>query len=241
MKLMRFLLPVLFAGAALAQDEPKPLRQVSVRLLAFDATSIPQESFALDPAALKTALGTAAPVKGYLNHEAIELKLFGNEILFSKSANPADLETAGNEFAKVKLPKTGDRFIFIFLPAGNGKFRILPVDDSIKGFPRGAYLVFNLSPSLVKLTLEKKPYDFKPGESSLIIDPPVQENQHSAMYAFVKTNEKWQRIGSGLWPNPGTKRSIQVFFDNPESKQTELRGFRDISPPNPRAINAANP
>lgn len=241
MRYMRLLLPFLLTGVAFAQGEAKPSRNVSIRLLAFDTASSPQASFAHDPGMPPVTLGIAAPVKGYLNHEGVALNLTGNEIRFTKSANPEDSKDAGNELAKVTLPKAGNHFILIFLPTGDGKFRILPFDDSTKSFPRGAYQVFNLSQSPVKLTLEKKPYDFKPGESSLILDPPVQENQHSAMYAFVQTDGKFQRIGSGLWPNPGTKRSIQIFFDNPESKQTELRGFRDISPPEPVSANAVNP
>lgn len=241
MRHLRSILFLLLAGSAFGQDDPKPTREVRVRLLAFDTASIPRESFALDPAAPPATLGVAAPIKGYLNHEEVDLKLFGNEIRFSKSAKSEDLKAAGNEFAKVSIPKTGNHFILIFLPVGDGKYRIFPFDDSVRGFPRGSYLVFNLSRSGVRLTLEKKSFDFKPGQSSLIEDPPVQANNHSAMYAFAQVDGKLQKIGSGLWPHPGTKRSIQIFFDNPESRQTELRGFRDISPPGSRSGNAENP
>ncbi len=240
---MRYLLFLFLTATAFAQQ---PAREVHLRLMAFDNSAIPAESYAFDPAVQQPMNGVAAPIKGYLNHEDITLQLLGSELLFSRSMKFEDLKRPELQIAKVTLPKTGNRFMLIFLPAGDQKFRILPLDDSIKEFPLGSYRVISLSNFPVKLTLEDKAYEFKPGQSSLITDPPVQANHHSAMYAFSQVDGKWQRIGSGLWPEQGKKRSIQIFFDNPQSKQTELRGFRDVSPPVPGAAppatsNAQNP
>lgn len=231
---MRYLLFLVFATSAFAQN-PEPGRTVHLRLLAFDNTKAPAESFIFDPAAPTPAPGLEAPVKGYLNHEKVTLNMFGNKLVFSKSRNFEDLKNKETKLAQVELPRTGNHFMLIFLPlvGGDVPFKILPLDDSVRGFPLGSYHVINLSQSPVRLTLEKKPYNFKPGQNSVITDPPVQENQHSAMYAFVIANGKLERIGSNLWPHPGKKRSIQIFFDSPTSRRTELRGFRDISPPAP--------
>lgn len=231
MNLLRAFVFAILTGTALAQTDPPPTREVTLRLLAFDANSIPPESFAHDPASPQPGPGVSAPIKSYLNHEVTNLKLFGNTVVFSSTAQAKDPKAAELEFAKVLLPNIGNRLLLIFLPAAKGKFKVFVLDDSVKAFPLGSYQVFNLSHLPVRLTLENKPFDFKPGQDTLISDPPVQENQHSAMYAFVQADGKWQRIGAGLWPHPGKKRSIQIFFDNPESQQTELRGFRDIAPP----------
>ena len=203
--------------------------------MAFDATAIPAESYVFDPAAQVPVAGIVAPIKGYLNHEGVSVQLFANDIVFSKSMKAEDAKKAEMQIAKVTLPKTGNRFMLVFLPAANQTFRVLPLDDTIREFPLGSYRVISLSRFPVKLTLEGKAYELKSGESSIISDAPVQENHHSAMYAYSQVDGKWQRIGSGLWPELGKKRSVQIFFDNPMSKQTELRGFRDISPPVPGA------
>lgn len=204
--------------------------------MAFDTASIPEKSYIFDPAASQPVAGIEAPIKGYLNHEGQVLTLYGNEVIFSKSMKTEDQKKPEFQLAKVTLPKTGNRFLLVFLPNANQTFKILPLDDSIKEFPLGSYRVISLSRFPVKLTLEDKAYEFKPGQSTVITDPPVQANNHSAMYAFSQVDGKWQRIGSGLWPHPGKKRSVQIFFDNPLSQQTELRGFRDISPPAPGPI-----
>ncbi|MEO5716761.1 MAG: hypothetical protein ABIT37_25000 [Luteolibacter sp.] len=236
---MRLILFFICAATAFGQDSKPPTREVHLRLLAFDNETAPAESYTFDPAATQPVSGIAAPIKGYLNHEGVVLKLYGNDVVFSKSGKAEDAKKADLQLGKVTLPQSGSYFMLIFLPAGKETFRILALDDSVKEFPLGSYRVISLSRLPVKITLEDKPYEFKPGQSSLITNPPVQANQHSAMYAFAEVDGKWQRIGSGLWPNPGLKRSVQLFFDNPETMQTELRGFRDIAPPVPGAANAA--
>jgi hypothetical protein len=228
-------------AVALATQTISVGREVTLRLLAFDTATIPAESFVFDPAAAQPEPGVEAPIKGYLNHEGVTLQLGGNDLVFSKSSKVEDANDASLQLAKVTLPKTGRNFMLIFLPAGNERFRVLAVDDSVSEFPLGSYRVINLSRVPVRLSLEKKIFEFKSGQSQLITEPPVQANNHSAMYAFAEIDGKWQRIGSGLWPHPGLKRSVQIFFDNPDSAQTELRGFRDIAPPKPAPPKTSSP
>lgn len=237
---MRYLLLLLLTVSAYAQG---PAREVHLRLLAFDNMTIPADCFAFDPKAPAGTAGTNTPIKGYLNHEAVKVVVTGGEIAFSKSANLADLNKPEFQLAKVTLPRSGSRFMLIFLPNGEKGFRVMPLDDSVREFPLGAYRVISLSQFPVKLTLEEKAYEFKPGQSSLIENPPVQANNHSAMYAYSFVDGKWGRIGAGLWPAQGNKRSVQIFWDNPSSKKVELRGFRDVSPPRPGddAAAAATP
>lgn len=229
---MRYLLFFLLTASAFGQAAG-PTREVFLRLLAFESNTIPKESFVADPNAPQPVAGTEAPIKDYLNHEGSKVLLVGSEVVFTKSPKIEDLKKPENQLAKVTLPKSGNRFILLFLPDGKEGFRVMPVNDSAREFPLGSYHVTNLSRNPVKLTLEGKSYEFKSAASSLIENPPVQANNHSAMYAYSFINGKWARIGSGLWPNPGQKRAVQLFWDNPRSQKTELRSFRDISPPRP--------
>lgn len=238
MSIIRHLLFFAFTVSASAQQNESTPREVHLRLLAFDATTVAPDSYMFDPAARVPVAGLIAPIKGYLNHEGISLQLFGNDIVFSKSMKAEDAKKVEMQIGKVTLPNSGKHFMLIFLPGANQTSRILPLGDSTKEFPLGAYRVVSLSRLPVKLTLEDKAYEFKPGQSSVISDVRVNENHHSVMYAYCERDGKWQRIGSSLWPGLGKKRSVQVFFDNPMSKQTELRGFRDVSPPVPGTESA---
>lgn len=228
MRTVLFLLLSTFS--LLAQQAPKPAgRAVTLRLLSFNGESANAELHAHDSQNPAKPIGVKTPLKNYLNHEVVDLILLGSELTFSTaSATPKDTEVLG----KVTLPSSGSRFLLMFFPAAEkGKFQIMAIDDSLKAFPLGSFRVFNLSRSNIRLTLEKTNYDFKPGSAQVISDPPVQDNMHSAMYAHAQVADQWQRIGSGLWPHPGQKRDLEFFFENPQTKQIELRGFRDISPP----------
>lgn len=219
------------SGQGYSQTQPPPGRTVHLRLLAFDSESIPPESFAFEAVSPKPVAGIPAPIKSYLNHEFLSLQIAGNDIVFSKSSKPEDKGSPDSLIGKVSLPKTADHFLLIFLPGADHTYRILPLDDSIKDFPLGSYRVISLSSFPVKMTLEDKAYDFKPGQSIVIADPPVQANNHSAMNAYRQIDGKWQQIRSGLWPAPGKKRSVQIFYDVPGGQETDLRAFRDVSPP----------
>lgn len=227
---------VLLLLAALGAATPwAAAREVSLRLLAFDAATARPGGMAHDPSAKQALPAVAAPIKDYLNHEAVRIQLTGVEVLFSKSGDPAEAAKPDQRIASATLPATGSQFLILFLPGADGTARTLVVDDSTRAFPPGSYQIFNLSRQPVRLVLENKPFEFAPGKSGVIQDPPVQENQHSAMYAFSQVDSKWQRIGSGLWPHPGTRRSLQVFYDHPGTGRTQLKGFRDVAPPAPPA------
>ena len=224
-----------------AQQPPPTGRSVYLRLLAFDSESIPPESFAFEAVAPKPVAGVPAPIKSYLNHEFLSLRINGDDLVFSKSPKPEDKGKADSLIAKVSLPKTSDHFLLVFLPGADHTFRILPLDDSTKEFPLGSYRIISLSRFPVKMTLEDKAYDFKPGQSIVIANPPVQANNHTAMNAYREIDGKWQQIRSGLWPAPGKKRSVQIFYDVPGSQETELRAFRDVSPPSNNPVATVSP
>ncbi len=228
MKFLVCIISLAFGASLFAQDD-SAAREVYLRLLAFDSRTAPEASFAFDPAAPGTS-AIEAPIKSYLNHEGTVMKLAGNDVVFATTNKIEDAKNPETQLAKVTLPKTGRAFILVFLPAGKDKFKVLPLSDAVKDFPLGSYRMVSLSRFPIRLTLEKKPYEFKPGQISLIENPPMAENSHSGMTCEVKKDDKWQRIGSGSWPGLGEKRAVEIFFDNPISGNTELRGFRDISP-----------
>ena len=222
-------------GSSAAQ-EPGEQGDVGLRIraLAFELQGeIPPEMYAhADPSDGKRD-GVKVDVKNYLNHEFNTVPSAMKKMVWTDSPDPASTTESGRVLARVKVPDRMGSGIFMVLP-GSGKakepkFRVLPIDDARGAFPAGSLKVMNLSPREVKLQLEKSVYSFKPGETEVIKDPPVGANNVSAMRAFCREGEGWQRIGSGGWPHPGQKRVLQVLFENPSSKQVEMRGFRDVA------------
>jgi hypothetical protein len=109
--------------------------------------------------------------------------------------------------------------------------KILVIDDSKKAFPAGTFKVANLSSLPVKLELEKKAFDFKPGEILNIVDPPVNDASASTVKGTCESEGEWKNFFSSSWPHPGGKRVLQVIIDNPDSKLVDIRGFRDVATP----------
>jgi hypothetical protein len=173
-------------------------------------------------------------VKTYLNSSRFMVNMVGNRIMFSRSKDP--LTAKDEAIATVKVPRDMKQILVVFFPAPKSddpaavpQYPVKLIDDSVKAFPRGSILCYNLSEQPVRLMLEKKKYDIKVGKKKLIVDPPANARNHCSMYAYANAEDKWNRIGASLWPHPGPKRILQFFYLNPRSKRVELKGIKDIS------------
>lgn len=218
--------------------------RTSLRLLAFHPGLSAPEVFLHDPSAAEETAAVKAEIKSYLNHEAFPLVLTGSKLVITTSPDRASITRDADRVGEATLPDGARSAILLFLPAApdaKSKAQILPIEDSKKAFPAGSFRVSNLSPRPVRIMLEKENFDFKPGQTLLIEDPPVRENQHSGMKAFAFTDNEWRRIGSGLWPHPGTSRTLQILFHNPASGQVQMRAFDDVPPRDPEPEPAAIP
>ena len=221
-------------GTAAATDAPAPV--VRLRLLAFQPGQATADSFLHDPAAPDATPGVKAPVKSYLNHESVTFAPRSRRLVLTTSPERASIHKPGDVLAEATLPDGVPSAIMLCLPASPGAkspFRILVIDDSTKSFPPGSYRLTNLSPSKVKIELEKRPWVIEPGATELIVDPPVRHGELCGMKAFVSENGNWRRISSGIWPHPGQARVIQLLYFNPATRQVQLRAFDDVPPADP--------
>ena len=237
MHLLR-LASVLLALSGLLHAQEAKTRAVSLRLLSFTGDPSLKEVFAHDPAAPPESAPVAAKVQSYLNREGAAMNLFGNSVAFTRKADRESISRPGELVARVDLAPTIQSAILLFLPGASGggtPFKIFVIDDSVKAFPAGSFHISNLSAIPVKLTLEKQPYDLKAGSTLVIDKPPMSGNQHAGMRAFAFVSDEWHSIATGLWPNPGDARSIEILYQEPTSGQVELRAFDDVPvrPPAP--------
>ncbi|MCW1887789.1 hypothetical protein OKA04_23830 [Luteolibacter flavescens] len=206
---------------------------IKIRALSFGIDIPPEEVYAHDPSQEGKIPGVKVEVKTYLNHEYNLQPTKAESLIFTSGPEFATTKDNSKVLARTKVPANVKNGIFMFLP-GSGKegetpFRVLFIDDSQRGFPPGSFKVMNLSPHAVRIQLEDKNFDFASGETKVIDKPPMGENNTAGMKATSTHNGKLQRIASTIWPNPGTKRSLQVLFLNPKSGQVEIRGIRDVA------------
>lgn len=219
--------------AAQGPSQPTPARALKLRCLSFRINQPLPPLFAHPAAAPADATGTPVAVKSYLNHESETIAFTGDQLVFTTAAGRASLTDPAALVATLKVPAGLRTAILIFL-AGDGqpgspRCRVLPIDDSPRAFPPGSIRMVNLCHQPLRILLETTAFEFRSGESKLIEDPPVGPANASAMTAFTRAGDQWQGVNSASWPHPGRKRVIKVAFDNPASRQIEIRGIRDIT------------
>ena len=230
------IIPVLGAQSAEPQGS-----SVRLRLLAFQPGQATDQVFLHDPAmsgAAEPVMGVQAPMKSYLNHESVAFVAKSRRVVLTKAADPSSLPQPGQLLGEATLPAGLRSAVLLCLPdATDAKtpFRVMVIDDSKKAFPPGSYRVSNLSPSPVRIELEKRPWVIQPGATEMIVDPPVRHGNLSGMRAFVREGDQWRRIASGIWPHPGDERVIQLLYYHPVARQVQLRAFDDIPPREPES------
>lgn len=172
-------------------------------------------------------------VKSFLNHEADAVKLKGSKIVLTTQAGAASVKDPALVVGSCQLPAKGGSVILLFVPEKEGSpaCKIVVLDDSKKAFPPGSIKIANLGSLPVKLELEKKAFDFKPGEIRNIEDPPVNESNNIGIKGTCEAGGQWQLFTSGVWAHPGPKRVLQVITDNASTKLVDIRGYRDVATP----------
>lgn len=232
------LLAMAIASPVQAQ-QGSPVVNAKLRLLSFSPEMDTTEIYIHDPAAPPETAAIQAELKSYLNNQAYPVPLKSRKVVFTSSNERASLAKDDQVLGEVTLPAGGDSSILLFLPGrpgGKAKYQLMAVADSIRAFPAGSFHVTNLSPVPVRLELEKKPFDFKPGQATLIENPPAKANSQMGMRAFVQDGESWKEISSSIWAHPGRGRSFMLLFQEPGTTDVRLRSFSDVPP---RAEQAA--
>ncbi len=217
--------------------------KAEIRLLAFSQDIQPTEVFMRDPAAPADAPSVKVKIQTYLNEDYYPMDLRSRKVAFTTKPDYASLAREGELLAEVTIPPAGDSVILIFLPnkMPRANFQIMPISDSKKIFPAGSFNITNISPFPVRLMLEDKNFDFKPGQPILIQNPPVRPSGQVGMRAFAFRDEKWNPISTGLWPHPGNARGVMILFQDPKSKEVQLQAFDDVPPRVAKPSSAAAP
>lgn len=232
------LLVSILAPAVLAQDAPAPIK-FELRMLAFSPDLQRAEVFIHDPLAKPGDEVKVSEIKSYLNHQFVPVQLKSRKFILSSEKDPKKAASEGALLAEVSMPEKVQSAILLFLPgAPQGKtvYRVLVVDDSKRAFPPGTFYMSNLSSLPVRMNLEAKNYDFKPGQTGLLENLPMDESGQIKMRTFAMKDTGWYQAATSIWPHPDKARSVLVMFQDPASGDLKLRGFDDVPPREPVAV-----
>jgi hypothetical protein len=231
------LLVSILAPSVLAQEAPAPIK-FELRMLSFSPDLQRAEVFIHDPLAKPGEEVKTSAIKSYLNHQFVQVEMRSRKFILSSEKDPKMAASAGALLAEVSMPEKVQSAILLFLPgAPQGKtvYRVLVVDDSKRAFPAGTFYMSNLSSLPIRMTLETKNYDFKPGQTGLLENLPMDESGQIKMRTFAMKDTGWYQAATSIWPHPDKARSVLVMFQDPASGDLKLRGFDDVPPREPAA------
>jgi len=219
-------------GVAFAQANATPSDAFTLRLLAFSPELKQKEVFIQDPVA-PDAAPVPSEIKSYLNDQNTSVPLKSRKVAFTLKRERTSLNTEGEFLGEVTIPEKTRSLICLFLPGKKGdkaRFQIMPISDTKADFPVGCFHVTNLSPLPVRIQLENKPYDFKPGQVVIIQNPPVRDGGQSGMRTFAFKNNQWQPVSAGIWSSAGRGRKLMILYANPVNGNIQLNAFDDVPP-----------
>lgn len=235
------LVAIVASGSSVAQNAPAT---VELRALAFSPDLKVKDAYLHDPAAPAEAAAVKTEIKSYLNHQFSPMVLRSRKVVITTSSDRASMTKPGELIGEATLPADGDSSILLFLPGkpgANAKCQVMAVPDSKKAFPAGSFRVTNLSPLHVRLVMEKKVYDFLPGKTGLVENPPVRPNGQIGMRAVAQKEGKWVELSSSLWAHPGEARCFMIIFPDEAAGGIRLQAFDDIKPRTPTEPGVPTP
>lgn len=175
--------------------------------------------------------GVLVNVKPFLNHEADIIDLKGKTLVFTSKASADSVNEPESVYGKLEVTGTRHSGVFVFLPCADKEVpgTMVEIDDGKTSFPAGAVMVVNHSAHPLQIELGEETFDYKAGESRPIRKFPEVVGAGAPMKASVEVEGEWTNFSTGLWPSPGTKRVVQIVYDNARTGRVEIRGIRDVA------------
>jgi len=226
-------IPAMIGATTFGAFAQQPAFQAKIRLMAFTPDLRFEHAFARDPSIQDAAEAISTPIDTHLESDPFMVPTRSRKIVFTTKPDFGSINRPNELIGEATLPGNARSAIFIFLPGKAGdkaKSQIMVFDDSKQAFPAGSLNVVNISPQAVRLTLEKKNYDFTPGKTILIPEPPTRPGNLTGMRASVQKGSEWAPLSTGIWSYTKSRRKLAIIFQNLATTKIELRTIEDLPP-----------
>lgn len=106
-------------------------------------------------------------------------------------------------------------------------YRIVVLDDSLRGLPENGSLVFNASPALIRYLMGDQHGTAKPGQISSVTRPQKRDDfQMSGVIFQTQANDRWKTSYESVLRFPENLHRLFVVYRDPVSNQPDLRIVR---------------
>jgi len=116
------------------------------------------------------------------------------------------------DFATVRLPENGNKFIVLLVLAGGGKVSPVVIPDDRNAFHGGDVYVYNSSGKLVLGELGTTKFNAKPGNGSMVRPAGLVEDQYYEVRFAYEDNGAPRMFSSARWPAGGKERCYLFFY-----------------------------
>ncbi len=134
---------------------------------------------------------------------------------------------AEKDFAQVKLPAKGSRFIVLLVLAERGKVDSIVIPDDRKGFRGGDVYAYNASKLPVLGQLGTAKFGVSPATGKMVRPSGIVDDQYYEVRFATQIDGKSRMFSSARWP-AGKKERCYVFF-YADTKTPDRVRYRVIS------------
>lgn len=214
----------LCAIPALAQDQPPPVRKVSLRMLQLEGE--PEPLFFRNKDEWNRCHVSRRRIS-----PPVETRVVGNQLAFYKEAGPVD-ETGKpveKPLGTVALPPEGKQFLLlVFQAQGKGagiKVVALPRDD-LSG-ESGQTILYNFSSYPVVGETSGERFSLRQGERA-VLSPEANKNNNLSLRLARFAQEDWKVAFSTVWGSNPNLNTLFFIYDAPTGKNAiDVKRFQD--------------
>ena len=124
---------------------------------------------------------------------------------------------AEKNFANVKLPAEGSRFIVLLVLAEEGKVGSIVIPDDRKGFGSGDVYAFNASKLPVLGQLGTTKFGLTPAKGKIVRPAGVVDDQYFEVRFATQVDGTSRLFGSTRWPDGKEERCYLFFYTNADT------------------------
>ncbi|MEO1856512.1 MAG: hypothetical protein ABGY95_03970 [Rubritalea sp.] len=126
--------------------------------------------------------------------------------------------------AQVKFPDDIKEPLMILVPSADGQaYEAVFIDRSLESFPKGCYMMTNLSSKEIHGHVGDTKVDVMPDNITLITPTVGKEDLLDVHFEYQSTNQ-WRTFARTRWVYKKNKRSLLLAFLDPKTKRMRIRG-----------------
>lgn len=147
-------------------------------------------------------------------------------IHFYDAAQPEDGAVSMAPVASVDMTGRSGKWLFVFLPAGAGGYRIHPIEDGTDKFRAGSWKVFNFSPDAMALKVaDAEPFVITPDGGSYVFSNKQGHSATERVQVAIYRQKEWEIAYRSLWGVRSDSRSLVFLMGDGASDKITVRRF----------------